>query len=65
MCVRRKKMPLWLRLDYLALYFLILPQMFNVHDPWRMSLNLVGAMALLAAIVLMFADRRRSSGTNF
>jgi len=60
MCIRRQQMPLWLRLNYLALALLLSTRAVVVHGPWRTVAGSAGVIVLVIAIVLMFVERRGS-----
>jgi len=59
MCLRREQMPLWLRLNYLALSLLLTSRSVMDRGMWRASFAVSGAVVLVVAIALMFAERRR------
>jgi len=62
MCLRRKEMPMGLRLNYLALSLLLASRSVVDRGIWRTSLAVSGAVVLVLAIAFMFADR--SQGGN-
>jgi anti-sigma-K factor RskA len=64
MCIRRQQMPLWLRLNYLALALLLSTRAVVVRGSWRSVMGSAGAIVLVIAIALMFAERRRGSGLS-
>jgi len=59
MCLRRNQMPVWLRLNYLALSLLMTSRSVVDRGLWRTSLGVSGAVVLVVAIAFMFADRSR------
>lgn len=59
MCVHRQQMPVWLRLNYLALILLMTSRVAVNRGTWRMSFDVAGALVLVVAIALMLAERRR------
>lgn len=59
MCLRRKQMPMGLRLNYLALSLLMASRSVMDRGIWRTSFVVSGAVVLVVAIAFMFADRSR------
>jgi hypothetical protein len=61
MCLRRQQMPVWLRLNYVALSLLLGSRTMPDQGSWRTAMGSAGAAVLVVAIALMFAERRRGS----
>lgn len=59
MCIRRNQMPVWLRLNYLALSLLLASRSVMDRGIWRTSFVVSGAVVLVVSIAFMFADRSR------
>ncbi len=63
MSFSRHPLTLWIRLSYVAVICLIGAQWIIERNPWQLILRIVGVVALIVAIVLMFAGRSANGTT--
>lgn len=59
----RHPLTLWVRSSYIAVICLIGAQWIIERNPWQLILRIVGLIALVVAIALMFAGRRANGTT--
>jgi hypothetical protein len=59
MCVNGSEQPLWQRLNAIGLLLLILTKFVFGMSAWRFVFEGMGAVCVLAAVWMMFAERSR------
>jgi hypothetical protein len=61
MNLRKRFLAPWKRLTYLSLICFVLAQYSFGHMPWQTIFRFSGVITLIAAIVLMYSGRKRTT----